>query len=231
MKTTNEVQDTYIAAFTGYSKTKKYRVNIQQVEADKDTIFTYFADMEDLREVVKNYVDELSNEEGCQIYLKVNKESENGSSTVDCRVVISFENSTHLFYPPEPQYVYTKEGKYIITVEEYYDIRVAYSMIIHEEDYQIKILELFASLDKNENASLEAPTAILFISFDPQIYMWEAYPLKVLIKYEPKHEFIETEIGERERILQFNNFIDMLSREDVLMAEKISKKNDRTRRI
>ena len=217
MKVSNKNHGTNVASYTGYSKTKKYRVNVQEIEADKDTVFTYFAEMEDLREVVKTYVDELSNEEDFQIYLKLNKETEGGSTAVDCRVIVSFENSTHLFYPPEPQFVYTKNGRYTISTEEYYDIRVAYTMIVHEEDYQIKILELFESLvDKNENVSLEAPTAVLYLSFDSEIFMWEAYPLKVLITYEPKHAYVEAEIAETERVLQFRDFVSDSSHQGVI---------------
>lgn len=224
MKVINKTQETFVAAFVGYSKSKKYRVNVQEIEADKDTIFTYFAEMEDLREVVKSYITELSNEEDFQIYLKLNKETEGGSSTVDCKVTVSFENSTHLFYPPAPEYLYTRDGRYIITVEEYYDIRVAYTAIVYEEDYQIQILELFGSVDKNENALLEAPRAILYLSYDPEISMWEAFPLKVSITYEPRSTFTDADIAKRERVLQFRNFVDSLTGQGEQIEEKISEK-------
>ena len=224
MKAINKTQETFVAAFVGYSKSKKYRVNVQEIEADKNTVFTYFAEMEDLREVVKSYVADLSNEDDFQIYLKLNKETEDGSSTVDCKVTVSFENSTHLFYPPAPEYLYTRDGRYIITVEEYYDIRVAYTAIVYEEDYQIQIFELFASLGKNENGLLEAPTAILYLSYDPEISMWEAFPLKVSIAYEPRSAYTDADVAQKDRVLQFRNFVDSLTGQGEQREEKISKK-------
>lgn len=225
MEAINEINDTYNASFVGYSKSKKYRVNVQEIEADKNTVFTYFAEMEDLREVVKSYVADLSNEEDFQIFLKLRNETENGISIIDCRVVVSFENSTHLFYPPAPEFIYIREGRYIISTEECYDIRVAYTMVIYEEDYQIKILELFESVvDKDENASLEAPTAILYLSFDPEINLWEAFPLKVSITYEPRSAFTDADIAQKDHVLQFRGFVDSLTEQGELLEEKISKK-------
>ena len=214
-----------INTYTGYTTTKRYRVLIQPVEVDERTVFHYFTEMKDLRAVIDNYIKDLSEEEDFQIFVKLNEITKDGSSNIDVKVSVTFEDTMNLFYVPDPVVIPSEDGEYRIEATEEYEVCIAFSAVLNEEEYPTKILDVMDGLiDKKGITTDLMPVYILLIVYDRELDLFEAFPLSITINFYPSEKPRSFDYGQGMRVLQFNNFIDKLSTGEVLLAEKISRK-------
>ena len=214
-----------INTYTGYTTTKRYRVLIQPVEVDEGKVFHCFTDLKDLRAVIDSYIKDLSEEEDFQIFVKLDQVSKNGNSNLDVRVTVTFEQTMNLFYVPEPVNIYTEDGRYSIEAVEEYDFLIGFTAVLTLEEYPTKILEVMDGLiDKKGITTDLMPIYILLIVHDRELDLFEAFPLSIIINFYPDEESQSLDHGQEMRVLQFNDFINKLSRGEVLLEEKISRK-------
>ena len=163
-----------------------------------------------------------------QILVKLDSSSGDETSYIDVKVTVTFEETKNLFYPPEPVNVYTKNGTFKIEATEEVHITIAFSAVLNIEDYPIKILEVMDGLIDKEGASCpEMPIFVLLIAYDDELDMFEAFPVSITVKFYP-NEKKKSDSTQAQRVLQFNNFIDKITKGEVLLEEKKVRKDDRT---
>ena len=214
-----------INTYTGYTTTKRYRVLIQPVEADERTVFHYFTELKDLRAVVKNYIEELSNEEDFQIFVKLNQFTEDGMSNIDVRVTVTFEGTKNMFYPPEPVCIPTEYGQYMVEATEEFEPSILFSAILSLEEYPTKILHVLDGLiDKKGVTTTLMPIYILLIVHDRELDLFEAFPLSITINYYPNQTSINEKWSPRKRMLQFKDFVSAPLEQGKNINKKICKK-------
>ena len=206
MKATPKARGILPTSYTGYSKTKRYRVNIQPLETLEEPVFTYYSDMQDLKTVIDSYIEDLSQEEDFQIFVKLNLNS-GDENYIDVKTTVTFENGNNLFYPPEPVNIYTKNGTYSIVAKEEIELCVGYTAVIQYEEYPTKILEVMDSLfDKNGVSTDTIPIKILLLCFDFETYLWEMLSLRITVDFYPNEEVIDVDLGQKNHVLQFKDF-------------------------
>ena len=214
-----------INTYTGYTTTKRYRVLIQPVEPDERTVFHYYTELKDLRAVIDSYIDDLSEEEDFQIFVKLNQLSEDGTSAIDVRITVTFEGTKSMFYPPEPVYINTKYGQYMVEATEEFESSILFSAILNLEEYPKKILHVLDSLiDKNGVTTTLMPIYILLTVHDKQLDLFEAFPLSITIIFNPNQKTVYEKWSPRKRMLQFKNFVSAPLEQGKNKNEKISKK-------
>lgn len=215
-------------SFVGWTSKRRYRVIIKQVEVSQNTVFTFFTEMKDLRQVIRSYVEDLELKEDFQMYVKLNQLTEEGNSNVDVQVTVNFEDADtrNLFYVPEPVNIYTEKGMFSIEATEEYEIAIAFAAVINIEDYPIKILEVMDGLiDKKGTTSTEMPIYVLLIAYDDELDMFEAFPVSITVNYYSNKELKNSEKGQQERVLNFRSFVDDLVQQDGWIEKnKVEKK-------
>lgn len=201
-------------SFVGWTSKRRYRVIIKPTETEKNTVFAYYAEMNDLHQIIKNHINDFG-EEDFQIYVKLTKLTEDGSSNVDVQVTVNFEETRNLFYVPEPVQIFKENGVFEIAATEEYEIAIAFAAVLNYDDYSTKILEVVDGLiDKNGISPDVLPTYVLLIVHDRDLDMFEAFPLSITVNYYPNEELLNSEKGQQERVLQFRDFVDDLVQQD-----------------
>ena len=196
-----------ISTYTGYTTTKKYRVLIQPVKTDEDTVFHYFTELKDIRAVIDSYIEDLSEEEDFQIFVKLNELTEDGNKNIDVKVTVTFEQTMNLFYVPEPVNIYTEDGRYSLEAVEEMDFLISFSSVLSLEEYPTKILDVVDGLiDKKGITTDLMPIYILLIVHDRELDLFEAFPLSISINFYPKEEPRSLH-GQEKRVLQFKEFM------------------------
>jgi hypothetical protein len=201
-------------SYVGYTKTKRYRVIIKPVETEKNTIFSYYAEMDDLHQIIKNHINDFG-EENFQIYVKLTELTEGGSSNVDVKVNVTFEETSNLFYVPKPVKIYTENGFFEIKCDEEYETTLFFSAIINYEEYPTQILKVLDGLiDEKGVVSTEMPIFIALVCYDFELDGYEIYPVSITVNFYPNEELSNSEKGQQERVLQFRDFVDNIVQED-----------------
>jgi hypothetical protein len=207
-------------SYTGYSKTKRYRVIIKQIEVDENTAFTYYTSRKDLRKVIDNHIRDFNIEQDYQLFIKLDEMTKDGTSNVDLKVTVNFEETRNLFYVPKPVNIFTEKGMHTIECAEEYEITIPYAAVINYEDYPTKILEVMNGLiDKKGVSSTKMPIFLLLICYDSELDMYEAFPVSVTVNFYPTEELSSSEKGQRARVLQFRDFVDDLGAKDSIIKK------------
>jgi hypothetical protein len=230
MKTIIKDNKAPFATYTGYTKSKKYRVNIEPIKGNKELEFTSIKNTEDLKPVLDSYIEEVREEKYFHFLIRLNQESKDEICYANYKVSVCFEGTRYLFFPPETVSFYSKKGGYVIEAEAVFQVSMAYTAVWNYDDYPVEIMELMHTItsedfDENEDwdGNIAMPIFILLICYSPDTDMFDTLPLKLNITFHPKEKIYDSKAAPKSRILQFRNFSESLYC-GKLGNEKITKK-------